>query len=419
MTAEVAILNSNGVAMAADSAVSFGNGKIFNSVNKLFALSHTEPVGIMVYSSANVMGVPVETVIKEYRRKATDEQVCFDTLEDYTEDFIRFLLEDDSIFDESARIASVRSYLRSVSRLLWARATGLVDRLRVSSDSPDMVKDAWNEVIRSLEETRDLDEICSSITASKEDVREAFYVLLDQWIADEIAIFPSESSPLNVRSHEELTNLYRRIVLSTKFESDVTGFVITGFGKKDVFPKLRSFEFHFCGPGVAKLKIKEQVNIKPGDGAILPFAQADVMNTFINGLNENYLNIIGDFCSNFFDTQKQLNPHMAETLIEWQEKFNEGLVDEIVGFRMSQHRNPLMETVAGMPKPELATLAEALINLTSLRRRSSTDAETVGGPTDVAVISKGDGFVWIKRKHYFEPEFNPDFVERQRRLFSR
>jgi hypothetical protein len=33
----------------------------------------------------------------------------------------------------------------------------------------------------------------------------------------------------------------------------------------------------------------------------------------------------------------------------------------------------------------------------------------VGGPIDVAVISKGDGFVWIKRKHYFKPELNPGF----------
>jgi hypothetical protein len=36
-------------------------------------------------------------------------------------------------------------------------------------------------------------------------------------------------------------------------------------------------------------------------------------------------------------------------------------------------------------------------------------AETVGPPIDVAVISKGDGFIWIKRKSYFEREFNQRF----------
>ena len=62
-----------------------------------------------------------------------------------------------------------------------------------------------------------------------------------------------------------------------------------------------------------------------------------------------------------------------------------------------------------LPKGELAEMAESLVNLTSFKRRVTLDVETVGGPIDVAVISKGDGFVWIKRKHYFDPEHNPHF----------
>ena len=46
------------------------------------------------------------------------------------------------------------------------------------------------------------------------------------------------------------------------------------------------------------------------------------------------------------------------------------------------------------------------------RRRVTTDRETVGGPIDVAVITKGEGFVWVKRKHYFSPEYNPRVVAR-------
>ncbi len=44
------------------------------------------------------------------------------------------------------------------------------------------------------------------------------------------------------------------------------------------------------------------------------------------------------------------------------------------------------------------------------RRRPT---ESVGGPIDVAVISKADGFIWIKRKHYFDPALNPRFLARQ------
>jgi hypothetical protein len=54
-------------------------------------------------------------------------------------------------------------------------------------------------------------------------------------------------------------------------------------------------------------------------------------------------------------------------------------------------------------------MAESLVSLTSFKRKVSTQTETVGGPVDVAVISKGDGFVWMHRKHYFKSEYNPQF----------
>ena len=67
-----------------------------------------------------------------------------------------------------------------------------------------------------------------------------------------------------------------------------------------------------------------------------------------------------------------------------------------------------------MPKSDLAAMAESLVNLTSVKRRVSAETETVGGPVDVAVISKGEGFVWIKRKHYFDAELNPRFFVNQK-----
>jgi len=76
---------------------------------------------------------------------------------------------------------------------------------------------------------------------------------------------------------------------------------------------------------------------------------------------------------------------------------------------------PVLQTVQFLPKDELAELAESLVSLTSLKRKVTNTLETVGGPTDVAVISKGDGLVWVKRKHYFSSELNPQFIARYNR----
>ncbi|MFV9630695.1 MAG: hypothetical protein ACNYWM_06465 [Methanosarcinales archaeon] len=73
------------------------------------------------------------------------------------------------------------------------------------------------------------------------------------------------------------------------------------------------------------------------------------------------------------------------------------------------YTDPVTSVVSMLPKDELAAMAEALVNLTFFKRKVSMETETVGGPIDVAVISKGDGFIWIKKKHYFKPELNPQF----------
>jgi hypothetical protein len=73
---------------------------------------------------------------------------------------------------------------------------------------------------------------------------------------------------------------------------------------------------------------------------------------------------------------------------------------------------PVINVVISLPKTELAAMAESLVNLTTLKRKVSLQVETVGGPVDVAVISKRDGFVWIRKKHYFKEELNLHTVQR-------
>ena len=85
--------------------------------------------------------------------------------------------------------------------------------------------------------------------------------------------------------------------------------------------------------------------------------------------------------------------------------------DKVNEWARENHIDKVLNAVSVLPKDELASMAESLVNLTSFKRRVTLDAETVGGPIDVAVISKGDGFVWIQRKHYFDSGENPHFAK--------
>ena len=85
--------------------------------------------------------------------------------------------------------------------------------------------------------------------------------------------------------------------------------------------------------------------------------------------------------------------------------------------RMNQYReqeyiSPIRDTLELLPVSELAAVAETLLNASQIHKRVNPEMETVGVPVDVAVISKGDRFIWIKRKHYFDPHLNPIFAQK-------
>jgi hypothetical protein len=81
MTAEIIVMNKHAIAMASDSAVTFPDDKIFTSANKLFMLSKYHPVGIMIYDSADFMGMPWEIIIKLFRQHL--EETKYDTITGY------------------------------------------------------------------------------------------------------------------------------------------------------------------------------------------------------------------------------------------------------------------------------------------------------------------------------------------------
>src|SRR5216684_7836483 len=101
MTAEVAVLNRNAVALAADSAVTLRlpEGTKIYRTNKLFALSKYQPVAIMLYGSADFLDVPWETIIKTYRTRLG--QRTFPTVADYGDDLLNFVGANSSFFPAS------------------------------------------------------------------------------------------------------------------------------------------------------------------------------------------------------------------------------------------------------------------------------------------------------------------------------
>lgn len=200
----------------------------------------------------------------------------------------------------------------------------------------------------------------------------------------------------------------------------ISGLVFVGYGEDELFPSLYSLDILTGRKGYlyhTSESNKVQINNYNSTAAILTFAQNEVMQTIINGLRPSYEKFILDDVTSYIQglTDRFLNDIIPEPLSPYQRKNIEQLkkeysVDNFKNLLADQMRqdytNDLINTVAELDKTDLAKMADYFVSLTSLIKRMQPHEEEVGGPTDVAVISKGDGFVWIKRKGYFDPNLN-------------
>lgn len=61
----------------------------------------------------------------------------------------------------------------------------------------------------------------------------------------------------------------------------------------------------------------------------------------------------------------------------------------------------------GMPLGEIIDMAEFLVDTQINFTRFMPGDAIVGGPIEIAALTKHEGFKWVKRKHYYPPDLNP------------
>lgn len=432
MTAEIAILNKGAVALATDSAVTISAErqaqKIFDSADKLFELSTTQPIGIMIYNGLQFLGMPIDSVIKEFRRDAP----AFKTVDEAAENFLNHLYDlldtapDSEVLGNisSAIIPLIYQINEEVQKKLFEEFAK-IEASSVAAGRPDL--DEAFDTAASLV----LERFEASITRwgkatflprkvpKGAKARDKRYI---SKLVDEYSLKISKKNLLRMKKICEAT-------LNSGFlSSSKTGFVFAGFGESERFPSLVSYEIDGVFGGKIKFKKTETCDIdRNGTRAyVRPFAQQDMVDRFLYGLDdqlragiEKYCKkMIGKIADGIFDQLDIGNDEdrlgLIETARSAEEVFLRNLNEEAFKSIRSASRAEIEDMVEFMPKPELAKMAEALIDLTSIKRKVSRGLETVGGPVDVAVISKGEGFVWVKRKHYFPSDINARYFERMK-----
>lgn len=428
MTAEVAILNRTAVALAADSAITIqykpketeNIPRIYTTVNKLFTLSKYHPVGIMIYGGANILERPWEPIIKIYRKHLSNH--LFDSLYKYAKNFAQYL-GNKNLFSEDLQEAYYYGNLVSYYILITEEINKRVEKLF-----------SENNKIDSLQINNEISKVISNYNRELKKIKfvdgmnfKTFQKFLTKYssILNKAIAETFENLTISKENREKLREIGCYLYTKEKFPPGGTsGIVIAGYGNNDVFPSIVEYEVETVVDNKLKYREKSRYSIDiDGTAVIYPFAQYDVVHTFLKGIDPSYQNVLESYLAELLDKYPEyiikalsnLSESEHSEIVKKLKTSGKKLLEEYIQkMNIYCHKNyvdPVVNSVANLPKMELADMAEALVSLTSFKRRVSADAETVGGPIDVALISKGDGFIWIKRKHYFKPELNYVFFQ--------
>lgn len=422
MTAEIGVLNRIGVALAADSAVSIGRDadKIWTSADKLFHLSKSAPVGIMIFGNANYVGIPWETVIKEFRADLADKR--YESLEEYAERFFAFLASSRDLFSSASQIANVGELVISLYLSLRdeiKQALSHEAEQRNGLSESEIAPIVQGIVAERLALIRKQPRLRGFGPKTAQDVASAYAPMVRELRRE---IFGE--LPCNRGTKRQLASVATEMMVRHYFGPSQAGVVIAGFGDAQPLPSIFAYTVQGMVRNRPRRALLKASHITPDCGAIiLPFAQQESVHAFLRGVDDDLAGHMKKSTAVLFkgvvkivvdavresDEQKgaSLDAAIAPALQDMLDK----LYTDWDG-QSARFWHPIIQIVSSLPKDELAGMAEALVNLTKFRRRITPERETVGGPIDVAVITKGDGFVWIKRKHYFDSALNPRVIAR-------
>lgn len=421
MTAEICMMNRLAVVLAADSATTVSHWvdghreeRYFKGANKVFQLTNMQPLGLMIFDSADILNVPWEIVIKSFRSDFGDKS--FNRVEDYANELFEYLNTNQRFFPEKKQADNLcRAAQVAAANIIQDAIDGVAPEDRSEAVSAGFSSRATVLASIPFSECLGEEHAEKAISENRESV-----ALLIQNLFQHFEI----TDVLDVESAADIA--LRDVLKRPSKYLNTTGLVFAGYGDHEFFPSM--VEYVHCGViggrHVYERRSQEQIDHdKPA--WISAFAQTSMTDTFSLGLS--------------FDVYSSLMLAVVETLQDFAGKVadqsggqiaaiddvgslvqaaRDRISNEVLDKARREHSLPLRSVLSVLPVDEMAELAETLITLQSLKEKVTKPSETVGGPVDVAIITKHEGLVWVKRKHFFDPSINSRFSLRQAAMHS-
>jgi len=402
LTAQMVILNKFCVGLSSDSSVTLvgkdGPKRTFPTAEKITSLPSPHSIAVLHSGSTEFLGIPYSVLLVEWIRTIPPEPLP--TVTSYRDHLNAWILQQKHLFPAEMQDGyfgwMVRDFFLAVRRNLLQRCEEL-----------GVVKDDWSspratEAIDSvIEEALNLLGSCAELDGW-EDVDVNGILDKHRSLVDEAREWVFDDTPRSSAGDEGLDQVVKALLpVFEDFAKDaVLAFV--GFGSEEVFPAMDKVSYQGMVDGHLRVSETNRTVVSTDmDSSINPLGQTEAVNTFLRAYNESFLSTSHQRLEKFAGAiieGLELSDGQRAKLVTMEAAAHEDLGTDFEEASWSQYLQPMLNTVAALPIAEVARMAEALVGLQVLRQLTQADAETVGGPIDVAIITRQDGFQWVRHK---------------------
>ena len=395
MTSQVVVMNKVAVALASDSSVTMSSGKqilrSFPTAEKIFPFALPHRLAVLHSGSTELLQVPYVVLLGEWHRSLTTPLA---RVSEYAEAFCRWLEGLSGLFDDASQEAfldwMIRDYFLSVRSeiLKECERQSLPAESWESPAAAAAVKSVLTQGIEHLQQLPSPPDLAGlDVDAFVKAHRQMVQTALDRIFND---------TPRSKEGDDLLHRLVAAVVSANEPFSSDADLVFVGFGEQELFPASQVVSVGGLFDNHLKKNFWPYSAVSIDDPAYLsPYAQTEAVNTFLRGYHPDFLTAAHETLESALTAQTH---QVNDTAAPETAKYHEELTGRFERHSWEEFVQPLVRTVAGLPGVELARMAESLVGLQVLRKLTRAEAETVGGPVDVATITRADGFNWCRHK---------------------
>lgn len=395
MTAQVAVMNLSGIAVASDTYVTTftgGEGKSMGNSQKIYELGPQHKVVILHNGSIGINQIPHHLHISEWYRTLS---LPLPTLQAYADSYRTWSASEKRMLqpDSEAQVINQtlnEQYYDLAREMDEAREALVLDEHLTERKKKTALLNAYKETIEAS--AKFLDGLESYTGISEKRLEKA---LADHGtdVAGKIDYIFSRFE-LGPAETEAILGLAIPTLLKVQPMQADSELAFVGFGEEEPYGGVVRMSCRGLYAGALIALTKERFKVAPleNPSGIGYFAQSDAMWAFISGysavLMEEVKNLI-------WRKVEEKWGHTTEEAIGW--NLAQEIISEIETTSQTKFVSPMLNTIEAMGMNSLADLADSLVGLQATSTYSKAGAATVGGLIEVVTIDRINGVQWKRR----------------------